>query len=628
MKKELKYEDILENIDELNERLEDLETSDPYFYWKVMDTAAYITDKGSLFEVNKDKYNALITNYKKIILNKPFPEDEEDWTEDGYKVIETKNLLADNAVKYIQTIESNDKFIILIDLLSELSLKDESYISQKHATLSNIYSNLDITDTNSDLNESLMASLCQTSQKKNNKQVNNLIIGIRNKIQNLKLYINLIHNNSVHFKQVETFKRCLEFNELYWQTVINNDLKINKDDLMININQIGILSNSENNTVLSPVKDIDKLPEIYRNNLINNLADQQIKNYVIEMYFRKILIQAEEDTDKLLSAYRMHKTIQERRLDKYYNKIGLIINSSHQFNTNDLLEKGYKNENDKILKNISFKSINKSIYRKSDAIQHELMSFIYTHYPEDLFNFLVNNIQNKYFGIKILNNEIKYAINLINNNKDYDSERFSTSISHFMKNKLITLPDKEFASFFSNNSKFLIRLNKYEFTKNLSYLIKNNQFNLSKMLIINDYFLLSLVNIEDTYNIYKYKDVITILLSYQNKNITSKLFGFFAIRSSNQFVNHFTESITLNSLTKDIKLFNFYYLAQFSKLHYSKFDDDVKSKIYRSFIKNIDNTNEEIRYVSFANAIYFNDGFTDNKKILKLFNKNLNRKIR
>ena len=68
MKKELKYEDILENIDELNERLEDLETSDPYFYWKVMDTAAYITDKGSLFEVNKDKYNALITNYKKIIL--------------------------------------------------------------------------------------------------------------------------------------------------------------------------------------------------------------------------------------------------------------------------------------------------------------------------------------------------------------------------------------------------------------------------------------------------------------------------------------------------------------------------------------------------------------------------------
>ena len=256
------------------------------------------------------------------------------------------------------------------------------------------------------------------------------------------------------------------------------------------------------------------------------------------------------------------------------------------------------------------------------------MSFIYTHYPEDLFNFLVNNIQNKYFGIKILNNEIKYAINLINNNKDYDSERFSTSISHFMKNKLITLPDKEFASFFSNNSKFLIRLNKYEFTKNLSYLIKNNQFNLSKMLIINDYFLLSLVNIEDTYNIYKYKDVITILLSYQNKNITSKLFGFFAIRSSNQFVNHFTESITLNSLTKDIKLFNFYYLAQFSKLHYNKFDDDVKSKIYRSFIKNIDNTNEEIRYVSFANAIYFNDGFTDNKKILKLFNKNLNRKIR
>ena len=93
-----------------------------------MDTAAYITDKGSLFEVNKDKYNALITNYKKIILNKPFPEDEEDWTEDGYKVIETKNLLADNAVKYIrnysgtQIIDITCNFLIIFTVNPKVSL--------------------------------------------------------------------------------------------------------------------------------------------------------------------------------------------------------------------------------------------------------------------------------------------------------------------------------------------------------------------------------------------------------------------------------------------------------------------------------------------------------------------------
>ena len=487
MKLELSSEEVTDNIEELNNILEAKETDDPYFYWKVMDTAAYIAKISSLYKLNNNAYIRLKNNYKDIVFNEPFPDDEYDWIDKGYNVIDSKELLSTNAIKYISFIESPNSLDDLIQLLNDVNEKNPKYDIHRKIIMSLLLDNIEKISDDLYLKQKLMVSLCKTSTVINDNDIKNLVISLRKKISDLDLYISLISNYKKFFKNDNYFLRLLDFNEIYWKEIVKGNFKKYNKKLLINFNQLGILSNSNMDIILTNT-GIDKLPQRTNNRNIITRTNSLLKNYIPELYYRKILIESNKDIERLLETHRIQSYIKEIRNTNYNNKIGINKNDKSFFNYNLVLNKDYNIENDLLFKKINFESLIGRVYKQNEKYQSEILSSLSKIYPIYLYQFLLNNLKKDDLDIKIINQAILYAYFLQNEFKNNDLEELKQSLITFISKKILNYESYDLNKFFNENIKLLINLYDIKLPKIFDELIQNNELNYDEQIIITKFF--------------------------------------------------------------------------------------------------------------------------------------------
>ncbi len=615
MRDQLDKEDIIENITTINEILEEDNIDDPYFFWSALDTSAYISTKGQLHQKDKILFERLTSNYVNIIIKPPSPESNEDWVSNGFELNNTKEDISKNAIEYLDQTTNHIDASYLIKALDEFTNSNKLNTNVHRYLLYVVYQNLNKIKTSAHKKD-LLSILAKTTTLQNDDEVNKFIVAIKDEIIDLKLLIDILNDHKKYFDKIRNLEALIGFNEIYWEKLILNNIKYDYSELIKNANQISFLSSANKNLILNDFSNFDFIPEQVSNKIINDKANNLIKNFIPEMYFRKIILEAQTNEDRLLESHEIKPTIRIIRRQQNENKSTFIFKRRPIFNSLIINGLEYQKENDRLLKNTTISSIQDKIYINDKKYKYKLLSSILLNYPEELLEFLINNFKNKKQNISIIQDEFLYSFLLIEQINEHNFIRLKDSILDFIYNNILDYNEREMHLILNENINFFVKYFEQDFLNTLNKIILERKLETSKQDIITKFLLITLNNFENKINIFKFKQAFSSLFNLQNEVVTKRLLGYLEKRNPNQTVSIYVDSLFSKNML-NLKLFNFIYLSQFGKKNMTNLDEIRRNKIFLSFFKNLNNPDEEISLTSYSNSLYFNLNSVENDVILK-----------
>ena len=425
-----------------------------------------------------------------------------------------------------------------------------------------------------------------------------------------------MNDHKKYFDKIRNLEALIGFNEIYWEKLILNNIKYDYSELIKNANQISFLSSANKNLILNDFSNFDFIPEQVSNKIINDKANNLIKNFIPEMYFRKIILEAQTNEDRLLESHEIKPTIRIIRRQQNENKSTFIFKRRPIFNSLIINGLEYQKENDRLLKNTTISSIQDKIYINDKKYKYKLLSSILLNYPEELLEFLINNFKNKKQNISIIQDEFLYSFLLIEQINEHNFIRLKDSILDFIYNNILDYNEREMHLILNENINFFVKYFEQDFLNTLNKIILERKLETSKQDIITKFFLITLNNFENKINIFKFKQAFSSLFNLQNEVVTKRLLGYLEKRNPNQTVSIYVDSLFSKNML-NLKLFNFIYLSQFGKKNMTNLDEIRRNKIFLSFFKNLNNPDEEISLTSYSNSLYFNLNSVENDVILK-----------
>lgn len=409
MELETDQKKIIKNVATLNEILEE-ERDDPEKLSVAMKVSVVSATKNiDLKTESPIDYNLLLNNLNRLWEKPPKPEDESDWTNDGYKVEETKNYLAAYAVHSITKLNPKNSTNKMLEILKKTDPNNMNLDIIRIAAMAGLIKNIDRIRSDNSMKERVLSTLAYIYRpsREEKKPFMNSFRLLEESVANFETINSVLLQHRTLIPEQPSLQYVLSLNERVWLKHIKNNISPELLQAKRNISLLISFSNplleieSERFKHYSRQEVINLMDDVYspeENSIARDNRERArnfLTNYIPNAYVYGLLLTSKFDDNTLLELLgtiplaREYDLVAKNNEKRPFPKI-----NRHSFiNHNSIFGDEFQKDLFSISKKLFFDSLHKRIPIQKATYQMEFLSLLFQFYQIEFSEYLTQFLQ-------------------------------------------------------------------------------------------------------------------------------------------------------------------------------------------------------------------------------------------